>query len=151
MAGAFDRYAKQIDSEIVKAVATATMKLKDEAVRRSSGPLGSPELRRRDHPYATRHGPLGNVSAQPAGGPGVINVQTGGFRSDWVADRPRTTDGGRAVSGRVSNQNEVSDILKHGTRFMVPRPIERDLEEIGAVILEREVQAVMKRLESRNA
>lgn len=151
MAGAFDRLAKQIDSELVKAVSMATTKLRDEAVRRSSGPLGTPELARRDHPYAVRHGPLGNVSAQPAGGPGIINVQTGGFRSDWVADRPRVTDGGRTISGRVSNQNEVSDILKHGTRFMVPRPIERDLEEVGAVILEREVQSAMRRLESRNA
>lgn len=150
MAGAFDQLARAIDSEMVKAVGLATTKLKSEAVRRSSGPFKTPELRRRGHPYATRHGPLGNVAMQPAGGPGVINVQSGTFRSAWTADRPRVTDGGRTISGRVSNQSEVADILKEGTPVMIPRPIERDLEQIGVVLLEREVQDAMRRLESRH-
>lgn len=150
MAGAFDQFAKQIDAEMVKAVSLATTKLKSEAIRRSSGPLSLKELARRDHPYATRHGPLGATAQQPEGGPGIINVQSGDFRSDWVADRPRVTDGGRAISGRLSNQNEIADILKDGTRVMVPRPIERDLEAIGVVLLEREVKDAMRRLESRH-
>lgn len=119
---------------VMTAVATFAL---DEARRRSSGPFSSAELAAADHPYARRHG--GAFSgAYP---PGTINVQRGAFLSGWEMDIGPD-------SARVSNQTEVADFLKDGTRFMVPRPVGDEVEAAAGEEIGRQEALAEARLEA---
>lgn len=125
------------------AVSRSLTKGKNEARRMSSGPLSLAELRRRDHPYARRHGG-GLWSVMPKRTPAVINVQTGAFRDAWATDRPRADD--RTVTGRLSNQDRVADWLRLGTRRMVARPVDVWLEQFLYKTLYDEVSEAARRI-----
>lgn len=112
---------REIVRDTKSAVARAVNAAEREAKRMSSGPLTLADLRKRDHPYAKRHGPLGKPSAMPKGTRSVINVQSGEFRADWMAGVPSVS--GSTVKARLQNLNPVADFLQYGTEFMVRRPI----------------------------
>ena len=69
-----------------------------------------------DHPYAVRHG-------KPLLPPEIINTQSGEFKAAWYMDAPRSTDGGKTISGSVINDSEVADYLEFGTKKMFARPL----------------------------
>jgi len=92
------------------------------AQKLSSGPYSSEELAAMDHPYARRHG-----AAQID--PAVINAQSGAFRRDWKTGQGDWVEGSLLTT--VENDNRVAKFM-HGTKKMVPRPI----EELTAKILE---------------
>ncbi len=102
---------KELHSKAMDEIASYGMK---QAIKRSSGPYSMADLRKRDHPYAKRHG-------SPKLDPSRINVQSGAFRESWYAVR---TPKGRAII----NENKVADYLVLGTETMFARPIDKAIE-----------------------
>lgn len=137
---------RDIRREIVWAAQRALEEARRDALAYSSGPLSLTTLRKRDHPYAKRHGPMGNPNAMPGGDPAIVNVQSGAFKSAWHVDHPQMSDSGRAIRGRISNQSQVADWLQFGTRFMVPRPIAQAVEASLASHAAEEVSRAERRL-----
>lgn len=116
-----------------------------EAKRMSSGHLTLADLAKRDHPYAKRHGPLGNPSKMPGHTRSVINVQSGEFRADWMAGAAVLQ--GSSVGGRLQNLNPVADFLQYGTESMVRRPISVYMTEFLHSAAMKELQVSANRLE----
>lgn len=105
----------RIRRRVADAEALTLADAKEEAIIASSGPLKTPELRRRDHPYARRHG-------EATEDPEVINEQTGRFKRSWRSVRPTRT--GNLLRSRLENTDEKAPYM-HGTETMLPRPIIR--------------------------
>lgn len=147
-----ERAGRALKRELMTAANQAIDRGYSAARGLSSGPLSLKELARRDHPYARRHGPQGNVAQQPRlgtydmgyQGPGGINVQTGQFKAQWEVDHAQPSD--RGVTAALFNDDEKADLLKEGTRFMVPRPIEQVVEERVAKFAVEAVDAAAKRI-----
>ena len=83
------------------------------AVRLSSGPHSTAQLRAAGHPYARRR-------PNPAYDAAILNIQGGGFVRDWRTDGPRRGTGG--IVSRLTNSNKVVKYLK-GTKNTVARPV----------------------------
>lgn len=106
---------KRLVERVAAAEALTLADAKEEALEASSGPLSTAELRRRDHPYAVRHG----VATED---PEVINEQTGRFKRRWQTRRPIKT--GTRLESRLRNTDPKAKYM-HGTDVMLPRPIIR--------------------------
>ena len=135
----------EITREKQLAVKRTLAKAKTEAKRMSSGPLTPRELRKRDHPYATRHGVLGNVAKMPKRSRSLINVGTGEFREHWGTDNPQKGDS--IVSGRLYNLSPIADYLIHGTSKMTRRPIDEHMFNFVEVTALEELGVAQSRLE----
>jgi len=127
------------------AVSRTLTKAEAEAKRMSSGPLTLGELRKRDHPYALRHGPLGNVGQMPGKDRSIINEQSGEFKSKWAVDKPQSGD--REANGRISNTSGVADFLTEGTNVMTRRPIDDHLKDFIETTGTKEMELAASRLE----
>lgn len=136
---------KEITAEKKLAVKRTLAKAKTEAKRMSSGPLTPKDLRKRDHPYATRHGILGNVAKMPGKSRAKINVGTGDFREHWGTDNPQAGDS--IVSGRLYNLSPIADYLIHGTSKMTRRPIDDHMFNFVEVTALEEIGVAQSRLE----
>ena len=140
---------KDIGSAAVRAVNRTLTELKAEAVKMSSGPFKTAQLRKNKwHPYAKRHG-------TPLLDPALINVQdpVSGFRSNWATSRARLTDPGSSgvlASGRLFNDDEIADILDEGTPTMFRRPIRDHLEVEAVRLLNRNLEREIRRTESKH-
>ena len=107
------KFAKDLDRNIGKAEArTAKVGLR-EAKKQSSGRKTAAQMRKADHPYATRHG-------APLWDPSTINVGKGNFKRDWQIQGGGNTRNGVAIV----NYNPVAKYLADGTRTMFQRPLE---------------------------
>ncbi|WP_394794869.1 hypothetical protein [Armatimonas sp.] len=111
----FEGLEKRIREATAKAEAHAQEDAKRELMEASSGGLSTAELRRRDHPYARRHGTARED-------PEVINEQTGKFKRSWRATRPTRT--GNRLRSRIRNTDPKAKFM-HGTTAMLLRPIIR--------------------------
>lgn len=117
LAGALRAEVSEIAAD---AVDVATSGLLAAVVVRSSGPYSLAELRRKDHPYAKRHG-------SPLLDPGRVNAQTGKFRASW---------GSRSLGAlhkQVVNTDPVSEYLVtkdgRGTKYMFHRGVDAAAQE----------------------
>lgn len=129
---------QDIENAAVAGVRRSITKGVDVARQLSSGPLSVPDKRRRDHPYATRHGELGKTSAQPGGTAAIINIVTGRFKQGWQSEAG-TPQPGTIASGRIVNRDEKADLLTSGTEKMIARPIDFEVEARLRGIAEREI------------
>lgn len=111
----FTGLGQRIRRKVAEAEALTLADAKAEALEASSGPLKTPELRRRDHPYARRHG-------EATEDPEVINEQSGRFKRSWRSVRPTRT--GNRLRSRLENTDDKAPYM-HGTEAMLPRPIIR--------------------------
>ena len=109
--------------------------LLETARRHSSGPLSTAELRRRDHPYARRHG-------APQEDPAAINRQSGAFLAAWESEGP--DEDGDDLTVSVFNTDWKAPLLEAGTRFMFERPLP---EAVEAEVEPRAAERVEKALE----
>lgn len=94
----FERAATAFDRNIREAEERSGQEYERAAFRYSSGPFTLKQLRRMGHPYARRH-------PKPLLDPGVINVQSGAFRSAWRRDGPNDV----AFLGSEANPFGASD------------------------------------------
>lgn len=122
---------KHIEREAKHAAGAAVGAGKTKAMEWSSGPFSLAQLAKMDHPYAKRHG-------TPRLEAGIINTQTGAFKSDWATSLP--TYDGSTVSARLYNDNEKADFLQFGTPTMFARPIGKRLEQFVAERAVRELE-----------
>ncbi|WP_395089293.1 hypothetical protein [Armatimonas sp.] len=111
----FEGLEKRVREVTAKAETLTQEDAQRELMEASSGGLSTAELRRRDHPYARRHGTARED-------PKVINEQTGKFKRSWRATRPTRT--GNLLRSRIRNTDPKAKFM-HGTETMVPRPIIR--------------------------
>lgn len=96
-----------------------------EATRLNSGTLSYSDLRRLDHPYATRHG-----GSRVPGDPAIINRHTGNYERAWKLYFGNWI--GSGLVNRLVNDSKVADFLDKGTRLMIARPtVERVYERIA--------------------
>lgn len=101
---------------VAHAKAAETLSLADakqEALEASSGALSTAELRRRDHPYARRHG---SATEDPQ----ILNSQSGDFRRAWRASAVTRRVG--KLTGTVRNTDRKAKYMR-GTEKMLPRPV----------------------------
>jgi hypothetical protein len=138
---------REIHREAVLAVQKAMRRVKVDARQLSSGTLSLADLRRRDHPYARRHGPLGNVGAMPGGDPAVVNRHRGQFYDAWQLYLPVISS--PTISGKLVNASDVADYLQFGTKTMAPRTIAQALEGRARFYGEQEVSRAMRALETK--
>jgi hypothetical protein len=131
------KFARDLDRNIGKAEArTARAGLK-EAKKQSSGRKTAAQMRKADHPYATRHG-------QPKWDASTINVGKGEFRRDW-----HIQGGGNTRNGvTIVNYNSVAKYLADGTRTMFQRPLEAKvilaMSKVREKNLDQAVNSAMK-------
>lgn len=83
-------------------------------VRLSSGTMTYAVMRKRDHPYAERHGPSGLVSD-----PWRVNAHRGVFRAGWTW---RTLSNGVQVSNRTQEASYLGGQPRPNSK-MIYRPI----------------------------
>lgn len=118
---------RKCSREIVRVTNQANAKVAKGAVQTgkyfASGAFSSKTLARMDHPYATRHG----GASVPYGDPGVINKQSGVFRSSWTFTQVSQSNG--LILFTVCNTDPIADYLEHGTRKMIARPIDNFIKE----------------------
>lgn len=131
---------REIRSELKTVGRTTIAHTQNEAQKRSSGPFSLRDLAKKDHPYAVRHG-------APRLDPSMINTQSGAFRSDWSTSGPSFD--GTGIAARLFNDNEVADFLQYGTRTMFRRPIGEWLGVWMANHAEKEVNAMVQRIERK--
>jgi len=136
------RIASAIVAESLKAETETIRELAKRAVKITSGPLSTAELRKRDHPYARRHGRITRAS------PWLINRQSGALVADWTTGLP-VLQGGR-IHSYVMNNNEVIGYLTDGTSKMLPRHIDdRLLGQIQSFRYRRHELALARALNTR--
>lgn len=123
-----ERIEKAVDKGLDRAAEKGVQIAKDL----SSGSVSSAQLRKMDHPFATRH-------ASPKLAPEVINKQSGLFRNKWHLRK----GGSRAIV----NDAPYADFLKQGTRFMHRRPIVDSVEKLFEPIAAESIQRELKKLE----
>lgn len=127
------KYGTQVDTARFKAAKKTAKDAVRVAQYYSSGRVTTLQLRREDHPYATRHG-------SPRRDPEIINSQTGLFKSSWKT-RELFRDG--EVIFVVYNDAPYAKFLQQGTKTMFERPIGRLVAEWSerafAVNFEREL------------
>ena len=130
------RQAARLVEELKAAERLSLLDAHSEAVRLSSGTLTEEDLRRLDHPYATRHG-------SPRLAPGIINAQSGEFRAGWVARGP--TQRGDVIRSTVQNLAPVAKYLEKGTEVMFARPLPELVEAELAPRRLRRIRAAVER------
>lgn len=108
------KFKGRLENEIDKAETQTAREGLKKAVQQSSGRITTAQLRREDHPYAKRH-------KKAKRDPGIINSQTGEFKSEWHVEKGRTIENGPAIV----NFSRKAGWLQAGTRTMVARPIEK--------------------------
>lgn len=134
---ALKKFARDLDRQLGKAMArTAKVGLK-EAKKLSSGRKTAAQMRKADHPYATRHG-------APKWDPSTINVGKGNFKRDWHIQGGGNTRNGAAVV----NYNPVAEYLAEGTPKMFRRPLEAKviiaMSKVGKENLDQAVNSALK-------
>lgn len=87
---------------------------RNQARKQSSGTASYAQLRKEDHPYATRHG---MAKRDPA----IINKHRGLFYVGWAYEL-----GADGLSARIVNRSDAADFMG-GTDKMLPRPIEQEV------------------------
>lgn len=132
---------KVIDGTIARAFTAAINDGLHDARELSSGPFSLAELRKRDYPYATRHG-------SPLLPPAMINAQSGEFREKWRGQHTAVAAGGVF---QLRNDSSVADFLNAGTPAMFRRPIADVLTVKLADHAEKRVNEAGARLNKRYA
>lgn len=154
----FERMEQQVDDAAERGFQKALDRGLALARRQTSGRRSLSELRRRDYPYATRHG-------SPLLDPAKVNSQTGGLLSRWFksgqfggstqvlgkGDKMPGRVLGQSVRdlrGAIVNDDPVTEYLE-GTTIMFPRPVadavEKKLEAEAESIVAKAVQGVLSR------
>lgn len=109
--------AKALEQAVAKEVKEAGRKsaqaLKKVAREQFSGTDTPAELRRKDHPYATRHG-------SPLQDPAKVNKQTGRAYYAWQADPVEQTKDATTAS-TTNDDPVVAKFLAPGTKKMFAR------------------------------
>ena len=119
--------------------------LKQAAIVESSGACTKSDLRKLDHPYATRH-------AKPLLDPSRINTHDpSGFISFWkVEPTVKQSDG---LLGLLVNNSPIADFLVGKDRpksKMVRRPIDDELEATAPLLIEARVNLAIQDFERRD-
>ena len=112
-AGHFKRSAAALRPNLLSSEAATLKEAKAQAVLFSSGTLTTAAMRKAGHPYAVRN--------PTAPDPGIVNSQTGVFRSAFTSSPPAVSGGG--ITSSVINASKVAGYLANGTRFMIARPL----------------------------
>ena len=112
-AGHFKRSAAALRANLLSSEAATLKEATAQAVTFSSGTLTTATLRRMGHPYAVRN-PI-------APDPGIINAQTGVFRSAFTSSPPSASGG--VITSSIVNASKVAGYLANGSRFMIARPL----------------------------
>ena len=112
-AGHFKRSAAALRANLLSSEAATLKEATAQAVTFSSGTLTTAAMRKAGHPYAVRN--------PTAPDPGIVNSQTGVFRSAFTSSPPAVSGGG--ITSSVINASKVAGYLANGTRFMIARPL----------------------------
>ena len=129
-----DRYSKKVEKAVKKAqMETAKAGLK-AAIKASSGRTSLSQLRKEDHPYATRH----KVAKRDAS---IINDQGGSFKREWKI--------GNSTNGpAIVNFSKVAGFLQAGTKKMVARPVEARIidamSQVGVANLGKSINSIKR-------
>lgn len=124
MADPFDRFIRQITDDAGKKKQAAEIATAKEAVRfaqgRSSGPFKQKQLNKMGNPFSKLKWPVPQLE------PGIINKQSGTFRSSWTYLMASSLDksGGSKPYPVVQNTAPYAKFLQKGTWKMFRRPIE---------------------------
>lgn len=142
LADRFRRFPAKLMQEVQKSESQTLVKARVIARRWSSGTIKTPQLVAMGHPYAKRRW-------RPPQDPGLINVQTGRFKSSWTAFSFFGAMAGRnaAVTGVLLNTAPYSGEMEIHP-FMGRRPIvDRIVAEITPIRqanLEKAIQRAMR-------
>lgn len=134
-AAEFRRMASQLPDVAAEAVTDGLGVLLESAIEQASGTETPADHRRKDHPYARRHGRV-----KPPNSDRVINVDGGGFRQDMDTEGP--IESADQVAGAVVNFNEKEAWLLEGTETMLPR-------DLPGAVLERAGDEAERRVTRR--
>lgn len=131
------------------AVSAATFAVMREALRMTSGTMNAAMRRKRDYPYARRHGPQGKVSVMPFG-PAMINIGTGKVHASWRMRQPSPARTSK-VTGRVFNMVRTWDYLitQPKRRKSIYRPLDLYLTRYAAKVLRQSAEAAAQRFERK--
>lgn len=127
------KFSRDLDRNIGKAEAkTAKVGLR-QAIKQSSGRITTAQLRKEDHPYATRHG-------APRRDPSTINEQKGDFKRDWMIQ-----GGGNIRNGvAIVNYNPIAQYLAEGTPRMFKRSLEAKVIDAMVKVREKNLDTAVK-------
>lgn len=119
---------KAVDQEVKAAARKASQAVKKVAREQFSGTDTPADLRRKDHPYAKRHG-------SPLQDPAKVNKQTGRAYYAWQAD-PVEQSPGKTTAGASNDDPVVTKFLEPGTKKMFARTF-RDaiLAKAGPIVM----------------
>lgn len=154
----FERMDQQVDDATERGFKKVLDRGLALARKQTSGRRSLSELRRRDYPYAKRHG-------SPRLDPAKVNSQSGDLLSRWfpAGQFGASTQvlgkgdkmpgrvlgsGTRDLRGSIVNDDPVTEFLE-GTTIMFPRPVaeavEKKLEAEAESIVAKAVQGVLSR------
>lgn len=136
----FTDSAQEFEDDFRSAEERTVDDLHNTAVELSSGSLTPADLRRMDHPYAKRHG-------TPKLNPGIINAQSGDFRGAWERDAVKPARDG-LTSGIFNTDPKAEKWLQPGTKFMVARPVDAEIEDRVAPRREGRIEHALDKLTS---
>ena len=136
----FTQSAQDFDADFRSAEERSVDDLYRTAVELSSGNLKPADLARMDHPYAKRHG-------TPKLNPGIINAQSGDFRGAWEQEAVKGEGDGLA-GGIYNTDPKAEKWLQPGTKFMVARPVDAEVEDRVAPRREGRIEHALDKLTS---
>jgi hypothetical protein len=129
----------RFERDLVRRVQRGEQKSAREGVQfaktRSQGPLTYSDLRKRDHPFAVRHG-------TPTAEPAVINRHSGVFERSW---RLKPQPSGAAPV--IENIASYAPYLEHGTQSMFRRPIDQSIQAFLTRVRPRNIESELSKLE----
>ena len=132
----FRRAASRIAPQVVSAEKGTLKEAKADAVKLSSGPHSTAQLRAAGHPYARR---APNAAYDAA----IINVQSGRFRAAWKTIAPAAGLGG--IVSRLVNGSPEAKYMS-GTKTTIARAVGQriasDVQPARILRLRRALQAV---------
>lgn len=131
--GILDAMAERVVPAVEEAHNHTLQQGMQEAVKISSGPYSTAQLRADNHPYAKRD-PRPPLPAY------IINAQTGEFLAAWGVNDPQTV--GDVTSSSLINNSPHGSYLRSGDKsLMIERPVEAHLTEVMEPLLHENVQA----------
>lgn len=115
-ANAIEAYAVAMKALPMKIANAAGNIIWQEAQKRSHGAFSTAELKEMYDP----HGPYSKADPHPPQEPGVINIQSGAFASEWVQEVYISAN---KITVSTYNVSEHAKYLEPGTSRMIARPL----------------------------
>jgi len=115
-ANAIEAYSAAMKALPMKIANAAGNIIWQEAQKRSHGAFSTAELKEMYDP----HGPYSKADPHPPQEPGIINIQSGAFASEWVQEITATAT---RITVSTYNVSDHAKYLEPGTSRMIARPL----------------------------